>query len=661
MGIGKPKYEYVEISNTNITPYLRGVSMTNNYQNVIVKSAKIILTKKADKFLDFSEELNGKRVIIKRGTDDNYNEWVLKGEVVNIKPKGNQYDVYVSDRLYETQKEIVSTTFDKDIDPEQGVISEIVKTLINENSQLTADDTSIQNSGTGTILKKFSCNAAQLFERLETIAKKINWQLYYSEEDDKVHFEEKGFTEFPTKLNVGTNIVSVPQWDEDAEDLYNEVEVRGATQTVETTETGQIGTDEGYTTSEISLSYKPISTRVYADSSNPPTTLRSGGVERSSANYDYSVDVDRRKIIWNTTNYSPSTGDYVKIDYSYPIPTPSSMKDEQSIIQYSPDEDNPQSKKKIEHQLDITTVDDAETYGWNTLDLHKDPVIQATINVTNVTGLKVGQLVNVTDTINGISGQFGIIKCKKIFPYRYDTITVVNKVIDDNNTSYALNKRIKRLEEQSLGEEEIIQNVAFETAPYPFEGRDFIIEKRDVSPDYIWGNTNWTWSDTQYSWQSTYTNDKTIFRKTQYNNVYKEFVYDEDYYDATNSTGVTWDTSNKEITITGTLMSNLITKGFSYSAVIPRLNNFSGSPKIEISNNNKVNWQELTLNTKNTLTNSDGEGTYIRITPDPDEETFGSNGLFFPIQLAEIGTLKLLNTYKNTGALDKPAIELVFS
>jgi hypothetical protein len=67
-------------------------------------------------------------------------------------------------------------------------------------------------------------------------------------------------------LTVGTEIVSMPEWDTDTSQMINDLRVDGATSQTTITETGQIGVTAGYTTAGITLAKTPDSVELYMDS-----------------------------------------------------------------------------------------------------------------------------------------------------------------------------------------------------------------------------------------------------------------------------------------------------------------------------------------------------------------------------------------------------------
>ncbi|KKM97742.1 hypothetical protein LCGC14_1165060, partial [marine sediment metagenome] len=265
MTSGKPELQTTVINSITVDSYLRSWETDSNLGRSTIKSMYILLTKNVDTVLTTDKTLNGKAVTVQRGIITTTEQYIFRGEVVNVFPDGGILRVLLADKLYETTKKTVTKSWDINIDSEAGKISEIFLTLINDYTTLTADATTVQDSGTIFTIKKFTMRAATVFNGLERLAELLGWQFYYDPDDDKVYFEPKGYTNSGITLTVGTNVVRVPKWQYDSTQLFNIVKLYGSEYEVETTESGQVGVTSGWTTSEVPLTYTPVSVKIFAD------------------------------------------------------------------------------------------------------------------------------------------------------------------------------------------------------------------------------------------------------------------------------------------------------------------------------------------------------------------------------------------------------------
>lgn len=581
--------------------------------NFPIKTATIYLAKSVESVLVMSDALNGKSVTIQRGTATSTDEYIFRGEVINVTSNGSLYTITCADKLSKSQKKSVTTSFDKDIDTEAGKYSEIFKTLISYVPELSTDSSSVSDSGTTFLLTKFICRGSSAYERSKALIDALGWQGGYDDNNDKIFAHPKGYVNQTTTIETGVNIVQTPKWDIDSTKLFNLVDLRGATQEVQTTEIGQIGTTAGYTTTAVLLNNTPISTKVYVDASNPPTTLKTGGISDSTSVFDYSVDNDTNQIKWNTSHFTPTSGHYCKTDYSYLIPVPIIVRDNSSISKYSADPLNPIPKEKQITRTDIQNVSDAEKYATEYLNAHKEANYIATIFVTDVKDLSPNQRVYINDTANGISGYFYVISVSKSAPYRYDEIKVQSQILSDDNYTFDQEQRTKRLEEEQLGDTDLLNQVFSTERTISYKRRYASLYVQDMN-----GNSQY---DTLAKFDAGYKYDVTttpvISRLVPGNNEFEEYIYDTEFYDSANSSGITWDTSAKTITIanSGILLTNAIALGHAYANFTVEFGSLSSSSvTIQISGDNKSTWQTVTKNMKTAFTSSDGTGIYLKIT-----------------------------------------------
>ena len=359
----------VIVDGIDITSYLINYTIENTY-GFATNEADIKILKSVSAVLSIS---TGQTITIYRGWTIPTEEKVFEGYVESFEPEGGTIDIVGKDKMWDLVRKEVTHTYDSTIDASAGVISEIFKDLVITYGGLNADVTSIQSSGSAITLGKFVCNHTDIFERCKALNKILDWQFYYRSDTDLVYFESKGFTSNTTVLTIGDNVYNVPKWTYDNTEMVNDLTVVGAYQEIEATESGRIGTTSGYNPSDIAINFEPISVKMYMDASNPPTTLRVGGLPDSTSVYYYYVDKNQKKIYPAVgTSFFPT--DYAEIRYSHAVPIPIHMYSQASIDSYG------QFKKTITYK-DLRSVADAEQRGTNYLLKYSTPFILCFLSV----------------------------------------------------------------------------------------------------------------------------------------------------------------------------------------------------------------------------------------------------------------------------------------
>jgi hypothetical protein len=542
MATGKPTLHQFLMDGIDITDYVSSAGITREFSQAISKSdIQIKKTIEADLGILFNDDNVYHTIEIWRGVLSATETRIFKGEVLTFAKEG--YNILCScvNRYQEAVRTEVTVSFDANIDSEAGVISEIFKTLINTYTDLTADNTSVTNSGTTNILKKVICNHASVFERVNYLANTIDWQTYYSDSIDKVYFEPRGNPNSTDILEVGVNIIKKPKWDTDASELRNRVVIIGGEEIVETTETGRVGVTDGYTTTYVQLDKKPYSVKVYSDASNPPTTLRTGGNESTSV-YDYSVDVINDKIIWNTGTYAPIANDYVIVNYSYRVPRPVVARNAGSITTYG-------ERSKSFFKSDLKDVDDVESYAKTYVKRYSTPFVSSTLQVVNVDLVYPGQTIRCIDSIEGLDKYLLVNRVTMYYPYKYDEIVVGDKILRTSDWGTAISTRIRRLEEEQGKSQDILTQVLDFSKTMDLHRRYTMVQKKTYpypsSNIFILSSRFYGILGTNKLGDSTGVSFSTI-ALNQGNNIYKEYFRDTTFKDAGNTTA-DWDTANKWI------------------------------------------------------------------------------------------------------------------
>jgi hypothetical protein len=558
-------------SDTAASNYLVSWSMNDLHGSDFMKSISIVCPKNISDILNINDEdLINKEVLVYRGETTSTDYIIFRGTIKSYVREGLTIIFECIDKLYEATKKMVVYSFDKDIDTEAGVVSEIFTTLINDYTEnLVADNTSVQSTGLIYVLSKFICKSETVYDLCKKLANAMSWIFFYNPEDDKVHFEPKGFLNNTTILTNGSNIVKTPKWVSDSSLLFNKVRIDGAFREVLTKETGQIGVTAGYTTSSIQLLYIPITLKVLCDASNPPTTEKLLGVPDSTTDYDYYGDKTKMQVIWNTATYTPTTNDYVIVEYTFNKPTPIVVNDSTSISSYG-------LKERTLEKPELETVADVKLYGQSFLQDHKDPILATELKVTNILDLDVGQSVQIIDSPNNINNYFKIIEIKKKYPYAYDIVKVTSDILEETDYIVMIDRKLKDLERVSRDD---------------FE---FLIELKTFNNLFIYEN--------RYL-KITVVDGDSIFLESAEKS-YIEIFYDNDF--KSSSTTADWDNTNNWVEIaTGEIVESEL---FAYDN-----NNSSDNPYLSVNismtgtgfddlkfyigeyNGTTTTWSEITL------------------------------------------------------------------
>jgi len=526
-----PVKTYVEVNGVDVSIYCAKWEYEREFDDDI-STIKIYLNRNVSSVITLTKDNIGDDVVVKRGASTGSETIIFKGQVREVNPGGTIILLKCNDRLFEARLATVTKSFDKNIDTEAGKFSEIFKTLINDYTGLTADATSVQDSGTTNTLMKFICNNADVFERISKLAETLNWQFYYDSQTDLVYFEPKGFVNNSVSFTVGSEIVDIPAWTFDSSQLVNHLKIVGAEQEVETTELfNGTGTQDTFT-----LTYTPASVKVYVDG-----VLKKGGKEGStSGSYQYEVDTENKQIVFTTGNEPASGSENVKVDYSYMLPSPVVGKRQTSIDAYG-------DHQKTIFKEELRTMDDAKTFMNKYLDKYAEPFINSKLKVVSATEVDPGEVVEIIDDVNNIDKSLIVNKVTMVYPYKNDVIEVGDKLLKTSDWMAGINDRVRRLEEQAGKSTDLLLHVidSFHES-VTFERRYTKLIKNDVAGSVmIWDNTTYgIWGD--QDWGASALVSSAVIRLIPGNKDFKEYFYDEEFVDTSVSTA-TVDTVNNTV------------------------------------------------------------------------------------------------------------------
>lgn len=461
------KLTRIEIGGANVTSEIRTWELEDTYANntdQITLTGTMALT-------GLTTLETGKTLVVYEGYTTPTDTKVFSGYITSIEKDGKLIRLVGLDKMWLAIKQEVTKIY------ESQKVSDIFKDLCTL-SGLTADGTSVQDSGASSVLYRFVCNHTDPFERMMELANVLNWQFYYNPATDKVYFEPKGFILNPNTITVagtGNDVVEVPKWTEDLSNLVNAVIMIGAVQLVRKTElfSGN-GSNKDFT---ITKTPENVWVRISG-------VEKLGGMPGSTGTYDYYVVRENKRISFVV---APVTGtNNVEIIFDWAVPTPVYKDVEASKTKYG------LSQKTI-YLGDTTTVADAEVragqmlsnyaYPFNTTCLVMKPSSFRTL------GIAIGNKIRVTDTKNSINTLFVVKKIKKFFPEKPPEIEITDKELRYSSLDVDVQQRLKRLEEKEIQNQDILLVVKSLPHQATFKRKSITVQTQDVSGIYLYDTT----------------------------------------------------------------------------------------------------------------------------------------------------------------------------
>ena len=572
---------------------------------------------------------NGQIVEIWRGFTTSTDEKIFSGRIVEIKPKQGIIEIIARNKLFNLVKRNVNNIYN-DTDSQAGVISAIAKDLIETHGGLTA---TVQDTGTmeGQVLKQFKCINTDIWERLQSLKKAVNYQIRYDSDTDIVHFELRGFNDTGKTLTVGTEILNVPDWDYDTSKLVNSLRIDGASVLTDlrfpTSGTGEIGTTADFETTKITLPKTPEIVKLTIDASDPPTTLREGGSGDDTLSAYYYVNKENRQVLPTDSTGTFTSGHFAFIDYTWASPVPILMENETSI-----DDLGGRPDGVFEKQLtftDISSIVDAETRAIEILARFSTPLASAKINIRNTASLdlRVGDLITVVDNISkpNVDRTFVITKRLIKYPGDVEELEIGDSQLRITDWNMQTEERIKRLEEELLRNQDLIvhliQTNLTDNTTHNIK-KNYIRYNIVKTQDYttvdntmiwdnlihgIWDTDNWATDANPDGFDDEVSVFVQNFDKGTANKYVEDFV-DQDFEADSGSTG---DWLNGEIEDTETLRSSSIdlTNTTVTTAKATFTGSGAGTPTFYLTADGGTNWETVTSGTAKTFSNT---GTDLR-------------------------------------------------
>jgi hypothetical protein len=415
----------------------------------------------------------GQEIIISRGTVTSTDNYKFRGEVKQISydQESNHYVLKCKDKMQQFKHSLFTKSYDINIDAEAGEVSAIFKDIV-EDYGFTA---SVVDSGTGSsdiTIEKFISNRKDRLNRLNTLAKILNWFFYYDYDNDYVRFEPKGYVSYGTDLIVGTNVFNIPKWDEDLESVRNKLYVEGASE-LDTRQENEIG--DG-TTSTFNFTYTPVSTNLTVDGN-----LMKQGVAGGSETYDYTIDQDNKTYTFETASI-PALGEAIIMTYTAKVPRTVTGKSQESIDLYGLTQED---SFKFD---DIQTVEDATTRLSQLLELLAFAPLSTNI-FTDEYNIKPGMKVTFSDANNSAyDGEYVVYGVTINYPDPFDVVKIGSEQFNVQDLFNTINERLNSLEgkDSSLGE--LLRHLIELTATKYLKPKSYRLRKRSIGTAWIVGH-----------------------------------------------------------------------------------------------------------------------------------------------------------------------------
>jgi len=608
------KLTQVEINGVDVSQYVLRYEIKDTVEDDLVECNIDLVSDFATIFP--SVDIN-QTIEIYRGYTTATDTKIFSGFVSEFTKNRPMVNVKGKDKMWKLATTEVTKSYQKNIDPEAGVISDIFLDLVTTFGELNADATSIEDSGTAVTLDIFFCDHDKILERCRALKRILDWHMFYRATTDKVNFQPVGFFDYPTTLEVGVNIANKPIWEYNSTQMINQCTVLGAVDEVETTETF----DGDALETDFELDFAPKSVKVFVGG-----TLQSGGNEEDSDTADYYVRKEPgiQKVVFFI---APGVGvGNIEIRYSYFQPRAVIADDEDSIDAYN-------LKETTLTVDDFKTVDDVTEKTQAIVDTFKDPFVNTSLEVFEVTDIFAGYRVRVIDSPQNEDRSMVVREVSLRWPEQTDILRVGDKEWKLSEFIDQLESKVVALQKEKLRNVGKLLHLIRKTRTFKYRRRYMEVQKTELDLDnsFVLGHPDAGVLGTDILGKTTNTADVPV-KIVQGQNTYKEYIYDTDFHDAVNSTATFSEVSGDiHFSQNEIWYSSAIDIGTTLSWITVTLGTTIGTLVIEISSDNKVSWETVTNATRTAVASSDGTGTYIRITAtDVDAPLFGG-GLGFPI------------------------------
>ena len=587
------KLTKVEINGVDVSSYIVNYESPDTVESDYTV-ARIILYRRV---LDVVDINSTQDVVIYRGSSTSTDYTIFRGEIAeqNRTYGTETIEVVAYDKLWSLDRQLITYSFDKNIDSEAGVISAIWDTIVTDGGLTTSV---VDSSTYSNPLSKFICNNQSRYERATRLARLLNWQQRFDPNSGTgvAHFEPKGYINSGVTLQTGVNIVAVPEWNYNYDNMCNRVTVIGGMNEVETTETF----DGNASTTGFSLTYEPMSTKVFISS-----VLKTGGVPDGTASYDYWIDSKEKKLYFVDAP-AAGTGN-IEVRYSYNEPISVSSRNADSVTTYG-------EFRKCVTDTQILTVADAEEKAARIIQTQGLPFVSANLKITNVYGLVAGHIVSVVDDIHGENRDLVVKKINYLYPEPYDEVEVGDEEWKLGEYLVDVNDRLTKLEREMSGVQSLLRHIEDFQNDIDCKTRYFKVQSQNTGTGWIWGRDNTVWGTTV--WGEAGTGAVITERVGWPLNTFRETFYDNDFLTSDSGSGSFQTGTGLVFTGSGNCVSPLI---FNDAVAVTSADftaTFTGTGTFYLRSGTGNDWESVSLTsgdtTSHTFSNS-GSGVWYKV------------------------------------------------
>ena len=447
--------------NFQFTYTLAGTDISSIVQNMRfsfnkgVKQVSITIDRR---YLSTYSISNGSSVLIQYGTTDASSlGYAFRGTVENVEESGTNAVISCNDKLFQLTGRLVNNVYYSS-DAFSGKISSILIDMISTYGELTATTDTVEDTGVLTVNDQLWCFDSVVMEKVSELSKVPRYIFYYDDSDDKVYAHSKGYRSCAdsfTYSQSGSNISSVPVWNDDTTNVFNYLKLTGANRTGNHV---QYFTGDG-STLNFTLTYVPANkvNVIVEEEIADAWTLQTYGISGITASYDYSVDDNPsvKQIQYVSGNAPAAADDNVRVYYSFNVKLFSEFVDTDSKDDYPASDGGYRYASYVNEN--IKTIDDLERVGNSLIENFSNPFTSVNFTTNNLTEIPMyGMSVTITDTVNNRSGSY--ILSKFSFSTRKSgfSFSLEESTGDVSELLYTNNDRLTRLEDSSRGNQTAI-------------------------------------------------------------------------------------------------------------------------------------------------------------------------------------------------------------
>jgi hypothetical protein len=495
---------------------------------------------------------------------------------------------------------------------EDKTLEWIVETLITNYTTLTYAST----GSTGITISRFVINEETVGDVITRILKDVDWQIRV-DNSKNFYFEESGATTSSITLTNGSNAFLQGNWQKNPNRLTNSCTVIGDNAKFNTNETTA---SAAAAQTVFTMTYKIIgNVRVTVDG-----TEKIGGETGSIGTFDYTVDKEQKKIIFES---GMAGGEAVIVYYEYELPIKITARNEASIASYGT------FPKKVTDNT-IKTTADARKLAKKIVQVGGSPITSGTMEVSWDETINIGETVPVVDSFNSVNSDFVVVSTEKTYPEGKRKISLGVEEIRYLDLNNDMNDRIKRLEAKQDNTDIVQKYLNFNENldVVPVTGRVRTRTKNIAGDTMIWGSSDFgIWGTAK--WRGTANisfvlgNSKAailgtsllgsqasayvVTSVTNPSSIMNE-RFNFNTYNDTASTTATWNTAGETSTYTSGQLAQSLAVALNdgtITAATLTATEVSGSFDYVMTADGGSNWESVTSGAAHTFTNT---GTDLR-------------------------------------------------